>query len=276
MRHRTDGRVHRAALVTGATSGIGAAFARTLPDSTDLLLTGRDRAALAEASETLARPGRTVTTIAADLTREADRKRLATAAEKLSVDLLVNNAGTGHLGAVLDQPAETEQAVIALNVVAMAGLTRALLPGMIARAQASGERAGVIIVSSSTALSPLPYMTTYAASKVFAQYYTEGLAEELRREPIDVLALLPGPTKTAFGARAGYSGRTVPGALEPEQVADQALAALGRRTVLITGRASRAALEPVLRPRRALAVGLGCLMRGIDRRYGGQATEPGG
>lgn len=260
-------RSYRCALVTGATSGIGAAFAHALPPATGLLLTGRNEQALAAAVRDLGRPGRMVETIAADLTVPAERERVVARASEIDVDLFINNAGIGHLGAVLDQPAEAERQVIELNVVAMAALTRALLPGMITRAKRDGTRAGLIVVSSTTAFAPVPYFTTYAASKVFALYYAEGLAEELRGEPVDVLALCPGATRTKFGDRAGFSPGILPGAADPDSVAHEALAALGRRTVLVTGRANRMAFDPLLLPHRVATGSLGRVMRFVDRRF---------
>jgi short-subunit dehydrogenase len=102
---------------------------------------------------------------------------------------------------------------------------------------------------------------TYAASKAFDLQFTEALAEELRDEPIDVVALCPGATRTEFGPRAGWQGRGMPGAADPRDVAADALAALGRQTVCVPGRLSEAALSPVVMPRRLLTGALGLAMR---------------
>jgi hypothetical protein len=259
---------YQSALITGATSGIGAAFARQLPPETSLLLTGRDDEALAAAEGRAHRRGQPVETVAADLTVEAERRTVVAHAKEAEIDLLVNNAGMGGLGAILDRPAEAEAATIELNVVAMADLTRALLPGMIARAENQGRRAGVILLSSSLAFSPTPYFATYAASKAFTLWWGEALAEEVRRQPVDVLTLCPGPTRTDFGRRAGFSLGSLPGALDADTVARQALDALGQRTVLVTGRFSNKVLEPMLLPHRALAGGLGHVMKRVARRFG--------
>ncbi len=263
-RHRPD---PRCALVTGATSGIGAAFARALPRSTDLLLTGRDEVALGNAATELAEAGRTVEIAAADLTVPSDREALIARAAAQGIDLLINNAGAGRFGPVLEQSPAAQRATVELNVVAVTELTRALLPGMLERARSTGGRCGVIIVSSGSVLAPLPFLTTYVASKAFALYYAEGLAEELRGEPVDVLALLPGPTRSSFGARSGASLANVPGAPEPDTVARAALEALGRRTVLATGRAYGPAVDALLAPHRAAAAGMGQVMRLVGRRF---------
>jgi short-subunit dehydrogenase len=243
------------AAITGATSGIGAAFARLLPDETSLLLTGRNAERLAEAKSALARPGRRVETIAADLATEAGRSGFIKAAEALPIDLLVNNAGLGRLGAIVDNPAAAEREMAEVNVLAVVTITRALLPGMLARATASGRRGGIIIVASTAAFQPLPYLATYGASKTFDLVYAEALAGELGRAPVDVLALCPGGTATAFQERAGLP-RHVRARAEPaERVAREGLAALGRRTVHVVGGLNRlgAALTR-LAPRRVVVV----------------------
>ncbi len=256
---------YQSALVTGATGGIGGAFARALPATTRLLLTGRSPEALAALEQALAGDGRDVEALVADLSVAEDRRRLAERADARGIDLFVNNAGTGRLGAVLDQPPEVEAETVTVNVVAVAELTRALLPGMLARAKHDGRRCGLIIVSSGTAFSPLPYLTTYAASKAFGLFYAEGLAEELAAEPADVLALCPGPTQTRFGSEAGpVSADRIPGASKPAEVARAALDALGRRRTLATGLVGRLAVEPFLPPRRMVTGGLGRAMRTID------------
>ena len=259
-------RAHRMALITGATSGIGAAMARALPPATGLLLTGRNVEALALAARGLGTGGRRVETLTADLTDPGDRARLVEAAEAAEVDLFVNNAGAAVLARVLDQAPEDQARTIDLNVVAMAALTRALVPGMLARARQAGRRAGLIMVSSSTALSPLPYLATYTATKVFGLYYGEALAEELRGEPIDVQVLCPGPTRSEFGGRAGFSTGNVPGAADPDDVAKVSLAALGRRTIVATGRVNGPVVEALMAPRRLFTVGLGRVLAPIAKR----------
>ena len=256
---------HEMALITGATSGIGAAFARALPATTGLLLTGRSEEALATAREALAIGGRAVETLAADLTNAADRQRVIDRAEALDVDLFINNAGAGSIGAILDQPRDAQAATIELNVDAMADLTRALLPGMLSRAEAGRFRAGLILVSSSTALAPLPYFATYAATKAFSLFYGEALAAELRDRPIDVQVLCPGPTRSAFGSRAGFSPGNLPGAASADEVARTALAALGTRIVVATGRLNGPAVEAMMWPRQAFTIGLGRVMRPFVR-----------
>jgi uncharacterized protein len=255
------------ALVTGGTSGIGAAFARTLPDTTDLLLVARDADRLAEWRAELARPDRIVETLSADLATDDGRRAVIDKAEACGIDLLINNAGVGRFGKVLDNDAAAEKTTVELNVVAVSMLTRALLPGMIQRARLARRRCGLILVSSTTAFQPVPFLATYAATKSFVLAYGEALAEELRHDPIDVLVLCPGATRTEFGQRAGFAIGSLPGADDPGEVARAGLHALGRRTVHVMGLGTRAALTPFLIPRRVATGGLGALLSVIGRGY---------
>ncbi len=103
-----------------------------------------------------------------------------------------------------------------VNVVAVVTITRALLPGRLARAAADGRRAGLIIVASTAAFQPLPYLATYGATKTFDLVYAEALAREFSRAPIDVLALCSGGTETVFMERAGLK-RHVLARLDPAE-----------------------------------------------------------
>ena len=230
----------RHALITGASSGIGAAFARALPRSTGLLLTGRDREKLAQLAAELALNDRPVRTIAADLSIPEGRRALIHAAEEAPIDLLINNAGLGWLGPVIDNPPEREAEMVQVNAAAPIELTRALLPGMIRRAKENQgrdrhERSGLIFVASAAAFMPIPLFATYAASKAFLLHYAEALAEELDHAPVDVLALCPGATKTRFFERANVGLSGVSATHDPDRVAREGLQALGRRVVHVVG-----------------------------------------
>jgi short-subunit dehydrogenase len=253
-------------LINGASSGIGAAFARAMPETTDLLLTGRDSERLTALREELTVPGRSVESLVADLTRADDRRALIDRASDLEIDLLINNAGMGQFGAVLDNDPRGEVATVEVNCAAPVDLTVNLLPDMIDRARLAGTRAGLINVSSTFAVQPIPYVATYSASKAFIQSWTESLAEELRRKPVDVLALCPGATRTGMAERAGTRG-PIPFAADPDDVAREGLAALGRCTIHVCGTASRAALAPYFLPRRVATGGLGAMM-GLFSRVG--------
>jgi hypothetical protein len=254
----------RSALITGASSGIGAAFATLMPAETALLLTGRDGAALERLRDGLPAPER-ILCVSADLTLAADRERLIAAAAARDIDLLINNAGLGAFGRVIDNDPRAEFAMTEVNVVAPVVLTRALLPGMLERARRDGRRAGVIMLSSVAGFGPMARLGTYAATKAFDLHYAEALASELAREPIDVLALCPGATRTAFQHRAGLPGGA-PIEHSAERVAQEGLAALGRRTVHVVGGANRFAahsLRLLPRPliRRSVAAATARLAR---------------
>ena len=211
---------YRCALITGASSGIGEAFARALPRSTALLLTGRDRVRLAH--------------LATDLATAEGRQAVIGFADGQPVDLLINNAGVGYLGAVAENPPERETEMAQLNVVAPVEITRALLPAMLKRADGE-RRGGLVFVASAAAFMPIPLFATYAASKAFLLHYAEALAEELSGGPIDVLALCPGATRTRFFERANIGRANVPQMHEPDRVAREGLQALGHRVVHVVG-----------------------------------------
>jgi short-subunit dehydrogenase len=230
---------YRAALVTGASSGIGEAFARALPIDTDILLTGRQEAPLRALVAELSRPGRRVAYLRADLTEPDAIQTTIQAAEAFGIDLLINNAGLGRFGRIADGEHLQETEMVLVNVVAPSVLTNALLPGMLARAEAQGRRAAIIVVASVVSYFPVPGMATYAATKAFDLMYAVGLGEELRGRPVDVLALCPGSTASRFAERAGSPIRVTSPGHSSEQVAAAGLRALGRRRVLVVGLGNR-------------------------------------
>ncbi len=123
------------------------------------------------------------------------------------------------------------------------------------------------MVASTAAFLPLPRLATYSATKAFELFFAEALAGELSAEPIDVLALCPGATRTRFFERAGFKDRPIGPAHKPERVARDALAALGRRGVLVVGGTNRAfAGAASLLPRSLTRRGARSIMRKLDRR----------
>lgn len=237
------------ALVTGATGGIGEAFAREMPPETNLVITGRDPDKLHKLKEALG-PERTETVVA-DLATPEGVEAVANAANAAGVDLLVNNAGLGEYGGFLDESFSAHRTTIRVNVEAVLELTHRLVPGMLERADLGGRRAGLINVASSLAFFPVPTFATYAASKAFILSFTESLSAELTDQPIDVLCACPGAVKTEFGERAGYRQGSIPGAMPPEKVARASLAALGRQRTVVIGPMSMAAFGPVALARSA-------------------------
>jgi short-subunit dehydrogenase len=252
---------YRCALITGASSGIGEAFARALPKSTSLLLTGRDRAKLAHLAGELANAERTVRSIAADLATAEGRQAVIAFADGQPIDLLINNAGIACLGPVAENPPERESEMAQLNMVAPVELTRAVLPGLLKRA-AEGRHGGLIFVASAAAFMPIPLFATYAASKAFLLHYAEALAEELSGFPIDVLALCPGATRTRFFERANIGRASLPQMHDAERVAREGLQALGHRVVHVVGPANYLATAAArFLPRRFVAAAAERAMR---------------
>jgi short-subunit dehydrogenase len=255
------GHSFRAALITGATSGIGEAFARALPTTTNLLLTGRNKEALGRLATTLGdgASGRRVETVSADLTSDEGLDVLCAAAEPFAADLLICNAGFGPFGDFLSAPEADLRNTVSLNAMAPLVLMRRLLPDMLTRAEAEGRRAGLIVVSSGLGFLPVPRLATYAATKAFDLSLTEALAAELSARPVDILALCPTATRTRFSERSGY-GRNPPGAQDPAHVASQALVALGRQRTLVLGAVSGSVLTVPALVRAAVAQALQTLL----------------
>jgi short-subunit dehydrogenase len=249
------------ALVTGASSGIGAALARALPADQPLLLTALDEPGLAAVAAELARGGRPVETLAADLARPEGCQAVIDWAARHPLALLVNNAGLGAWGPLAETEPEKLVRIVQVNCLAPVLLTRALLPRLLATAEARGGRAGVIILASVGAWLSLPNLATYCASKAFDRSLGEALADELHDLPIDVLTVCPPATRSGFADAAGVPlprGGHRRGA-EPDAIAAATLRALGRRRLLLPGReARRLVYAQALVPRR--------LLRGLIRR----------
>jgi uncharacterized protein len=194
--------VAKSALITGASSGIGEAFARALAaGGTGLVLAGRSMERLeAIASDVRARHGVRVETVSIDLAEREAAARLQAEADARGIepDLLINNAGLGAIGPFADEPLARQLEMVRVNVEALVALTGMYLPRMVAR------RSGAIInVGSTAAYQPLPYMGVYAASKAFVLSFSEALWAECRGSGVRVLALCPGPVAdTRFGERA--------------------------------------------------------------------------
>jgi len=197
------------ALVTGASNGIGASFARLLAGAGhDLVLVARGAPALEEVADEIRRAHDVATeVIAADL---ADVDGLATVERRAAsvdhpIELLVNNAGVGSAGAFTDLPVDGEVAQIDLNIIAVVRLTHAALPDMVGR-----RRGGIINVSSLGGFQPAPLNATYSATKAFVLSFTEAVHEEVLGSGVRVSCLCPGFTRTGFQARSGMSAPGIP------------------------------------------------------------------
>ncbi|GEB50995.1 SDR family NAD(P)-dependent oxidoreductase [Streptomyces cacaoi] len=185
------------ALVTGASKGIGEAYARELARrGAHLVLVARSGEALERIAEEIrAEHGVEVDTLALDLSADDGVPRLVAELDRRghAVDLLINNAGAGAVGPFLDSAVERHVASVELNVVALMRLSHVLGGRMAARG--SG---GIVNIASTAAFQPMPYQATYAASKAFVLSFTEAFAAELRGSGVRVMAAHPGATATGF------------------------------------------------------------------------------
>jgi hypothetical protein len=215
------------ALVTGASSGIGHAFARELAGKGyDLVVVARDETKLKELANSVSTE---VEVLAADLTSadELAKVEARLRATERPVGLLVNNAGFGTTGRFAELPIEDEEREIKLNVLALTRLTGAAVPGMVERKQG-----GVLNVASIAAFQPTPGTATYGGTKAYVLSFTLALREELRGTGVKALVVCPGFTVTEFQSRANYKVNKLMtmAAQTAEQVASSSLKALERDT----------------------------------------------
>ena len=191
------------AMVTGASSGLGAEFARQLAArGSDLVLVARSADRLASLAEELrARHGVTATCLPADLSEATEVRRVADFTATTPIGVLVNNAGFGTYGSFAVLDAAREHSEVMVNAAAAVGLAHAVLPGMLAR-----RSGGIIAVASAIAFQPSPLQAVYGATKAFALAFSEALWSETRGTGVRVVALCPGPTATGFLATLGDEG----------------------------------------------------------------------
>jgi short-subunit dehydrogenase len=217
------------ALVTGASAGIGAAFARALAsEGVSCVLAARREDRLRElAAELESRHGVKARVVAVDLAVPGGCEALLASVADLEIAILVNNAGVGGAGRFDKLEPAQLRAMVELNCAAPVVLSRALVPGMCQRG-----RGAVLFTGSVAGSQPLPLHALYSATKSFDNLLAEALWAEYRGTGVDVLALLPGPTETEFQALAGELPH--PGE-PPEQVVATALDALGRQPSVISG-----------------------------------------
>jgi uncharacterized protein len=253
------------AVVTGASSGIGAAYARALRTRGErvILIARRAERLQALASELGGEPhARVMPLDLADASAtESLRSRLE--ADGIAVDLLVNSAGLGHTAPFAQQRAEVIRAMLDVNVRALVELVHAFLPGMVARG-----RGRIVNVASNAAFQPVPYLAVYAATKSFVLSFSEALAEELRGSGVRLQALCPGITATEFldaaEAHPGLLVTRMP-VMTPEAVVRASLEGLDRgRVRVVAGWSNR--LLGFLSQRLA--------PRGLSRRVAGRLYKP--
>lgn len=192
--------------MTGATSGIGAAFARRLAaEGHDLLLVARDEERLDKLASDLGARGGDAEALAADLATPEGCDAVAERLASQPVDVLVNNAGMTLNTSFLRSTVAKEELLLRLNVHAVMRLTLAALPGMVARRH--GE---IVNVSSVTGFAALMPGSTYPATKAWVTNFTESTAQSVRRFGVRMMALCPGYTRTEFHQRAGIDMSKTP------------------------------------------------------------------
>ncbi len=225
------------ALVTGASSGIGAELARELARrGHDLVLSARSLAPMEKLAAELHDFGAAATVIAADLGEPGAAAALAADLDSrgLEIDVLVNNAGLGAFGRFEAISAERDTAMMQVNIVALTELTRALLPAMRAR-----RRGKIMLVASTASFTPCPNMAVYAATKAYVRSFGEALAQELRGSGVTVSVLCPGTTATNFF-----------------DVAGGALSAVQMRRMMTAKDVARIGCAALMRGRRVAVAGL--------------------
>lgn len=245
----------RTAVVTGASSGIGAEIARDLVRrGHQVVLVARTESKLKALADEL---GGGAHVLAADLSdREARAGLLGRiAALGLIPDILINNAGLSTLGPVHRSDPDAELRVVEVDVVAVVDLCSRFLPGMVERCTGA-----VLNVASTAAFQPLPGQAAYGAGKAFVVSYTQSLSGELKGTGVSVTVLCPGPVDTGFGAAAGFTKEQADEALPAfmwipaDKVARTALDGLaGGKLVVIPGVGNKAgAALAKLTPKRLL------------------------
>jgi short-subunit dehydrogenase len=252
--------VSNTALVTGASSGIGAAIAAELASRgySLALVARREERLRSLATELASEHGVEAAVIACDLVDPAERDRLIDElrAGGRAVELLVNNAGFGHQADFARSPPERMVEMVRLNVEAVVDLTSRFLGPMVEKG-----RGGVINVASTAAFQPLPGSAVYAASKAFVLSFSEAIRTELRGSGVTVTAVCPGPVKTEFTEVAGIGGveERTPGAvwMTAEEIARHAVDGAERdRRVVVPGTLNRATALAGQHSPRAVALPL--------------------
>lgn len=255
-------------LITGASSGIGEAFARRLAArGHDLLLVARSRERLMALCNELGRSQQSTRAqfVAMDVAEAGAASRLLdeVKSRNMQVDFLVNNAGVGSMGDFVRLDLEREREIINLNVRALVDLTHGFLQPMRER-----KRGTIINVASTAGFQPVPFMATYAATKAFVLSFSEALWEENRRYGIIVMALCPGVTDTNFFDASRMDRPPARISQTPEQVVDTALRGLRRgKSSVISGWTNLLITESErVLPRSLVLRTMGAVMRKVVKQ----------
>ncbi|MBI1808519.1 MAG: SDR family oxidoreductase [Gemmatimonadetes bacterium] len=238
MTDSASGSGRPAALITGATAGIGKVFAQQLAEQGhDLVLVARDAARLQALCDELSLQfGINAEAIPADLSRDEGMRRVGERIAQMgSLTMLVNNAGFGTKGKLANRPVAEQATMLELHVMAPMLLSRAALPGMIARG-----RGAIINVASVASFAFSAGNVNYCATKAYLRFFSLGLAQELAGTGVYVQALCPGFTHTEFHDRGGMNKKAIPGILwlKADRVVRESLAeaSRGRKVVVVPGK----------------------------------------
>lgn len=260
-----------AAIVTGASDGIGRVFAERLAAAGfDLILVARREAELQRLAASLRRShGRRIDVLAADLGQPNAIERVLAAAQAHDVGMLVAAAGFGSSGMFVERSVGDELNMIDVNCRAVVELCHEFARRFTARG-----RGGIVLFGSLVGWQGVPAAATYAATKAFVQSFAEAIGDELAPSGIDVLACAPGPVGTGFAARAHM---TMGASDTPDQVASAALLALGHRRTVVAGRVGKLLTWSLLPlPRRLRVAIMGRIMRGMAASRGDKTEGPHG
>ena len=221
------------AVITGASSGIGRAYAKQLAsDGMDLVLIARRADRLEELKGELDARGVSARCLVADLGSAEDLQRLGAELNTLPVELLVNNAGLAHYMPFAQLPKERARELIDVNVVAPVLLSRAVVPGMVERGHGAIINVASLLAFSGAARAPqLPQRAVYAATKAFLVTFTEILAAELAGTGVRAQVVCPGVVRSEFHTRQGIDMSQVP-RMEPEQIVLASLSDLANDIVV--------------------------------------------
>ena len=247
------------ALVTGASDGIGKAFAQNLADTGfNLVLVARRRSRLEQLAVKMADArGIETRVLSADLSRPDELQRVIDATREMDIGLLVACAGFGCSGKLVDSALPAELEMLDVNCRTVLALTHEFSRRFVAR-----RRGGLVLMSSIVAFQGVPRAANYAATKAYVQTLAEGLRAELAPHGVDIIACAPGPIHSGFARRANmHLGM----ALQPQVVAAATLGALGKRTTVRPGWLSKL-LETLLKlPRWGRTLIMQQVMNGMTK-----------
>lgn len=244
----------KTALVTGASSGIGLALARSLAArGMNLIITARSENKLNELATELQKRGIKVRAFTSDLSQQGAAERLFEQVDQagLHVDLLINNAGFGKWGEFLEINREQYAEMLQLNINALTELCHLFIPGMLKRGEG-----GIINVGSTASFVPVPFAAVYSASKAYVMFFTEALQGEYGDRGLSFMTLCPGGTDSNFATVAGSHANLKSNSIKdtPEFIAETGLDAfLKGELYVITGKQNqRIALLPRILSRKSV------------------------